>query len=305
MEVVEISKKIYNSLGKLQLNASISNTEAEIFIIPNKDGWNKNRKILKKLYCDEGDTFGNKLLTVNALIDRKDLINIAEMILPDKIAIYNKSIIGFTLDYIKNINFATLLKNSHIPDDEKRRLFVEINNILIKMKQLRENNAIPQFYLNDLHEGNFIYNIETKHINVVDLDSCKIAGNHPFASKYLTPFSLASALPYKYHVNPEVNYPGYIIPDENSDLYCYNMMVLNYLYHDKAYCMHESELFDYLAYLRTLGYNYEALDVFYKMFTSAKNESIAPYIEAFPKDQDTILKSQKINYYVRRKSNGI
>jgi hypothetical protein len=301
MEVVEISKKIYNSLGKLKLNASISNTEAEIFIIPNKDGWNKNRKILKKLYCDEGDTFGNKLLTVNALIDRKDVINIPEVILPDKIAIYNKTVIGFTLDYIKNINFGTLLNSNRISDKEKRRLLTEVDTILVKIKQLRDNNVVPNFYLNDLHEGNFIYNVDSKKLNVVDLDSCKIAGNHPFASKYLSPFSEVSRLPYKYHVNPEINYPGYIIPDENSDLYCYNMMVLNYLYHDKAYHLHGAELFDYIAYLRTLGYSYEALDVFYRMFTSAKNESIGPYIESFPKDQATILKSQKVAYYVRRK----
>lgn len=293
MKTVEISKNLYKSLSKLELDNKIYNTEAEIFVIPSKDKWVKSSKILKKLYIDQGDTFGNKLLTVNALIDKKEDINIPEMILPEKIAIYNHEIIGFTLDYINNINFGLLLKDVKVPDKEKKNLLIEAGIILEKMRRLRDNDIVNDFYLNDLHEANFIYNLDTKHLNVVDMDSASIGGNKPFAAKYLTPFSPVAEMPYKYPVNPELNYPGYIIPDQNSDYYCYNVMVLNYLFDDKITKLDIREFFIYLNYLDSLGYNKEILDVFYKMYEASDNKSIAPYIDSLPHDLKTITLSRK------------
>jgi hypothetical protein len=293
MEVIEIPKNLYKSLSKLRLDSKIFNTEAEIYVIPNKEHWKKNSKILKKLYNDQGDIFGNKLLTVNALIDKKDIINIPEMILPDKIATYNHEIIGFTLDYIKNINFDLLLGNPKFDDEFKRTLLIEAGIILEKMKKLRNNGIVDDFYLNDIHEANFIYNLETGHLNVVDVDSASISGNKPFAAKYLTPFSQVAEMPYKYIVSSEKKYPGYIIPSENSDLYCYNIMVLNYLFHDKINKLDITEFYVYLNYLESLGYNHDILDTFYKLYEPCDNESIAPFIDSFPKSIEIITKSRK------------
>ena len=293
MKVIEISKSLYKSLNKLKLDSKIFNTEAEIYVIPTNDQWKKNSKILKKLYNDQGDIFGNKLLTVNALIDKKDIINIPEMILPDKIAVYNHEIIGFTLDYIKNINFDILLNNPKFDDEFKKTLLIEAGIILEKMKRLRINGIVNDFYLNDVHEANFIYNIESGHLNVVDVDSASISGNKPFAAKYLTPYSQVAEMPYKYKVSSEKNYPGYIVPSENSDLYCYNIMVLNYLFHDKITKLDISEFCVYLNYLESLGYKYEILDVFYKLYEPCNNESIAPLIDSFSKNIEIITKSRK------------
>jgi hypothetical protein len=292
MEVVEISKKLYNSLYKLKLNNKIYNTEAEIFVIPEKEKWEKHQKILKKLYMDQGAIFGNKLLTVNALIDNKDLINIPEMILPEKIAVYNHEIIGFTLDYIKNVNFSLMLSDPKIDDDLKKNLLIEVGIILEKMKKLRNSGILTDFYLNDIHEGNFIYNLETKHLNVVDVDSASIGGNKPFSAKYLTRYSPVATMPFKYKVN-HFDSPGYITPDDNSDIYCYNVMVLNYLFNDKITILDTREFCLYLNYLRSLGYDYDILDVFYKMYESGANESIAPYIDKLPKDLKTLTLSRR------------
>ena len=293
MEVIEIPKNLYKSLSKLRLDPKICNTEAEIFIIANKDHWRKSTKVLKKLYNNQGDLFGNKLFTINALIDKKNIINISEMILPDKIATCNHEIIGFTLDYIRNINFEILLSNPKINDELKKKLLIEAGIILEKMKHLRNNGIIDDFYLNDLHEGNFIYNIESGHLNVIDIDSASISGNKPFASKYLTPFSQVAEMPYKYKVSSETKYPGYIIPSENSDLYCYNVMVLNYLFHDKITKLDITEFYVYLNYLESLGYSYDILDTFSKIYEPCDNESIAPMINELPKDIETITKSRK------------
>lgn len=90
------------------------------------------------------------------------------------------------MPYIENVNLEVLLKDKNVDNDFKRILLKQIGDILIQMKKIREHGVVPQFYLNDLHEGNFIYNLKDKKINVTDLDSCRIGGNYPFAAKYLT-----------------------------------------------------------------------------------------------------------------------
>lgn len=217
------------------------------------------------------------------------------MIFPEKLAIYNKTIIGFTMPYIENVNLEVLLKDKNVDNDFKRILLKQIGDILIQMKKIREHGVVPQFYLNDLHEGNFIYNLKDKKINVTDLDSCRIGGNYPFAAKYLTSFSNIAEMPYKYKVNENDMYPGYIIADENSDLYCYNTIVLNYIFGDKTNRLSIKDYYLYLDYLGSLGYSYKILDVFAKNYEACNNESIAPYIDMLPNDIKTIaLSKQKI-----------
>ena len=63
---------------------------------------------------------------------------------------------------------------------------------------------IKDFYLNDMHENNFIIDNNTDSIRVVDIDSCKINGNYTFGSKYLSPTSFISAT-RKYQQEDNVN----------------------------------------------------------------------------------------------------
>ena len=44
----------------------------------------------------------------------------------------------------------------------------------------------------------------------------------------------------------------------------------------------------------SLGYNHEILDTFYKIYEPCDNESIAPFIDLFPKSIEIITKSRKI-----------
>lgn len=58
------------------------------------------------------------------------------------------------------------------------------------------------------------------------MDSCKIGKNKATASKYLNPFSLASQVE-KY--NPDISNITYITPSKNTEIYCYCVMILNFL----------------------------------------------------------------------------
>ena len=305
MEVSVLSKKVYKGLQEIKLPQEIKNQEAKVYLIPNKDKWDTNQKLLKKLNENKGFDFGNKLLTVNALIDNKDIINIEELILPEKLAVYNKEIIGFIMPYIKNINFQMLLKSNSFDNETKKRLLIEIGDILEKMNDRRKNKKLKDFYLNDIHEANFIYNVETKHLNVVDLDSCSIAKNNPMIAKYLTPYSQVIDYPFKYEVNKnnsDFTYNSYIKPSDNTEYYCYNMILLNYLYQDRAYDMDSNDFYLYMNYLDSIGFPKELLDVISYMYSPVDNQNIRPYLDKLPTDDKTLTLANKTNFYIKCKN---
>ena len=69
MEVINLSKKRFESLEPYELPANIFNTEAKMYTLPIKNRWQTVNKILKRLYITSGPIFGNKLQTINSLID--------------------------------------------------------------------------------------------------------------------------------------------------------------------------------------------------------------------------------------------
>ena len=98
------------------------------------------------------------------------------------------------------------------------------------------------------------------------MDSCRIDDNNPFIAKYLCPYSQVDLCPEKYIQSTSKNSNAYIIPNENSDLYCYNVMILNYIYQDNITKLDISEFYNYLSYLTSIGFPHELVDSFYKLF---------------------------------------
>lgn len=289
MNIMNMSKYDLKKIKKFSLARGLINTEAELFILKVKNDWNIEYKMLKVFYNNSDSNFSNKLFTINELIDKKEIINMNELVIPEKILIINDEVKGFSMPYIKSVSFETVLNDFKIDNLNKIEYFKQISNILKKMDQLRKNSELSDFYLNDIHENNFIVNNETDKINVVDLDSCKIGGNKPFASKYLTMYAPISNMNSKYKINNDINFSSYIIPDKNTDLYCYTMMIINFLFKGKANLMNRDKYYLYLDYLRSIGYSYNLLDKFYKIYEYVDNELIDEELNEL--NNDMIYKS--------------
>ena len=288
MEVYNISRKLYESLIKYETNTL--NTESELFIVPEKDKWNNNHIILKRFSNTKGDYFGNKLYTINSLINSKDKIGIEEIVFPDKLAIYNKEIIGITMKLINGVNLDYILSNSNYTPTFKKELLIQVGQILNKLKSVRTYNNIKDFFIGDLHEGNFVYNFDSKEINVIDMDSCKINGNKPFPSKYLYRSKIIKELSHKYKTTDNIYFPEYI-PDENTDYFCYIMMILNYLSGTEIEKMNYNEYYTYLDYLNSLGYNLELLTIFENVYSNKDNTNPVDYLDTLPNDYKTLALS--------------
>lgn len=300
MEVVNITKNGLKKLKKVSLGYGILNTEADLFIMKTKDKWNIEYKMLKTLFCTEGANFSNKLFIINELIDNRSVINIDELVLPEKLLIVDGQVNGFIMPYIENTNFEGILNDINISNLQKIEYFKQISHILHKMDNLRNNSDITDFYLNDLHASNFILNKKTGKINVVDLDSCKINGNKPFAAKYLTPFSPISSMKAKYRVNKEINFLGYIIPDKNTDLYCYIMTLMNFLFKGRIGSLGRDNYYLYLEYLRSINYPYELLDKLSKIYEYVDNEEIGDELDLLTNDMIVMAQSKIFNMKTKK-----
>ena len=301
MQTINISKKRFESLKKYQIPNYVFNTEGIIYELPIKNKWTHQMKLLKRLYLTNGVTFGNKLQTINSLIDNKDKLNIEEIVFPEKIAIVDSEIVGFIMPLIESINLSTALNSDKISNERKIKYLKQIGELLEKMKIKREYTEINDFYINDLHESNFIVDTKTDSIKAIDIDSCKINGNLIFPSKYLSPKSFVNEIckyqkskdntifkyrtydreKYKYSTDSSMTF----IPDENTDLYCYIIVIINFLYGSNIQNFTLEEFYDYLEYLKDIGIDLELIQYFENIVSNSPNEnpyelldSLIPYI---------------------------
>ena len=296
METISLTKKRFESLSPYELPNYVYNTEGTLYVLPIKNRWATQLKLLKRLYLTNGLVFGNKLQTINSLIDNKEELDIEEIVFPEKIATVSGEIVGFTMPLIDSINLSTALRSNEIDNERKIKYLRQIGMILEKMKLRRDYTSINDFYINDLHESNFIID-KDDNVKVIDIDSCKINGNGIFNSKYLSSKSFIREV-YKYQKNNEctnnndysyhkysTDITGAFVPDENTDLYCYIIVILNFLYGSNIQNFTLQEFYDYLEYLQKIGINQELLSYFEKITTCSDNvnpyellDSLIPYI---------------------------
>lgn len=277
MKALVFSNYQFRKLKKYKLEKNISHVESELFVIqPNKNR-NHESLMLKKFYNTEGEYFGNKLLTINSLINNKGIINIDRLIIPSMIAIIDKKVAGYVMPYIQNDNLYTILSSSAVPSDEKIDYLKQIGSIL------EQTHHIPslqnKFFLTDIHEANFILEKETKKVFVTDLDSCKIANNQPSHSKYLALNDNLKDFQFKYPVDET----GTHIPSVDTEIYCYICMILNTISKINITKLSIDEYYTYLQYLSDIGYPKELIECFSNLYIDRSNISPLPYLDLIPR----------------------
>lgn len=298
MKVINISKNRFQNLEKYQLPPSVFNSEAQMYILPIKNKWETIYKILKRLYVTSGPMFGNKLETINSLIDLEGEIDIPEIVFPERLAIVNSEAVGYTMELVESINLETALRSYDVDAETKIKYLRQIGEILEKMKMVRKFTSVKDFYLNDMHENNFVIDINSDNVRVVDIDSCKINGNITFGSRYLSPMSMIANIP-KYKKETDGRCGGFIKPSEDTDLFCYNIMILNTLFGGGFNRLTLEEFYNYIEYLYSLGVPLELIDIFEKIVSNNHNENPYELLDSLTK---VMKKSNKhVFSYVRKK----
>lgn len=289
MNIISISKRRFDELKPLLLSREIFNTEGNIY----EFNYRGNRKIAKKLFHQNGQVFANKLYTVEMLDSNKQYLPDCFCVADYLLAVSGK-IEAFTNPYVEGPNLSTILHDKNVNPKEQLYYLKKIGEILQQMKNIRKYTPLKDIYLNDLHESNFIVNPNNRQLTVVDLDSCKIGTNDPFQSRFLTSKALLNNVKNKYKINDTDTSMGHVIADENSDIYCYIITILNYLYGSNLNSISINEFYEYMNYLEYIKFDKNLINCFEKILTSGKNENPLNYIDLITTEQ--IYRAKEVVY---------
>lgn len=280
MQIINMSKTKLNSLEPLILPKNVTSTECELFKYP----YYGKEKLLKKLHRTDGIIFANKLYTIGALNANKDSMP-SNFVLPESLVSINKKIEAFTMKYIKGINLSVILNNPDIIYEEKIHYLKSIGRILEQMQNIRKYTNLNNFYLGDIHEDNFLVERDKQEIYIVDLDSCKIAGNKSFPGRYLTNSSLIKYNNTKYQTLSQTDDLADYKIDENTDIYCYIIIILNYLYDGRVDRLSLDKFYDFINYLEDIKVNIELIECFNKIVVGGNNINPCNYLDTLTPKQ--------------------
>lgn len=280
MQIINMSKTKLNSLEPLILPKNVTSTECELFKYP----YYGKEKLLKKLHRTDGIIFANKLYTIEALNANKDSMP-SNFVLPESLVSINKKIEAFTMKYIKGINLSVILNNPDITYEEKIHYLKSIGRILEQMQNIRKYTNLNNFYLGDIHEDNFLVERDKQEIYIVDLDSCKIAGNKSFPGRYLTNSSLIKYNNTKYQTLSQTDDLADYKIDENTDIYCYIIIILNYLYDGRVDRLSLDKFYDFINYIEDIKVNIELIECFNKIVVGGNNINPCNYLDTLTPKQ--------------------
>ena len=245
----------------------INHVESDLYV--------KNGIMYKKMNLSYGQ-FDNKLNTINFLIDNKNIINIEELVLPSGIAYLdrNSGIIVIKEKFIDNINFRYVLTSNLYSFSEKIEYFKQIGLILDKMKNIRNNTSIKDFYLCDLYTDNFILNTGTNRINVIDMDSCKINGNNSCSSYYLFENNVIDSV--KKYKKKELSWFTEYEINENTDILCYIIMLISFISGCDINKVDIKEFYNYMDYLVNFGLSNQLVSILARIYSN--DDNVNPYL---------------------------
>lgn len=298
MQTLSLSKKAFHSLQLLDLPREVLNSEGKIYDFEYK----RQAKVLKTLYHLEGPIFASKLYTIEMLNSSKQYLP-NNFYIPDSLISVSNEVVGFTIPKFSGITLSTVLLDKSIDTKEKSFYLKQVGIMLEQLKNIRAYTPLKDFYLNDLYASNFMVNPNNRELAVVDLDSCKIASNFAFPARYLTEKSLASLVPGKYVINSDETLgAGYIVANEESDLYCYIIMILNYLYGGYVHKFTLTEYYEYLNYLESIGINKELIEIFYNLVVPHHNANPVNFIDSLT-NEHVYRAKESVYSRLRKKKN--
>ena len=280
MEIINFSQKQLNNLTKLSLPNEVVNTESIIYKLDfGKWKFKDKHYLLKKLHVTNGSSMANKLYNISLLGDYGKNLGIDELVIPQHLGVINKQPCAFTVLEIEGENLGTIIHNPKISNEEKIGYLYQIGKLLKRTKGLKIQNS--SFCFGDLHEYNFVVSNKDKKCYAVDLDSCYLDTKNPQASYYLTTNPNLHDFPRKYKSNTY----GITYPTHNTDLLCYNMMILNMISRDKISKLDIPTYFDYIHYLKELGFGKDIIHSFQNIYSTAQNLNPCEHLDQIPLDK--------------------
>ena len=275
-------EKIYISLKTLEKLKSISVFHPRV----SKYLINGVPHIIKKL--DGSRTYNdNVIYTIEELDNNSDILP-QEFCIPDYLVETEEGIRAFaTPEILNSLGLDIVLSSPDFTHKEKINYLKEFGTLLRNCDELRKVKKMRSFAIGDIQEENILVEPKTKKIHVIDMDTCRICNGCSSQAKFLTPYSLASNVPRKYRVRGNF---CYIETSKESDLFCYIIMILNYLAGENISNINLNDFYSYLDRLDYIGINPELLSIFYGIVQNKENKNPDYLLESI--DEKILSKSR-------------
>lgn len=242
-----------------------------------------NEFAIKIFHIVYGQVFNNKMFVLSSLYNYSDLIDIPALILPKALASRKDKVQGYLADFVEGSTLEEVLKDPTIDIATKTEYLKQIGMILQLMHERRKRKELKDFYISDLHGGNLIIEKRTGNVRVGDMDSAHICGNRHGTCKYLVYNTSLQEFTEKYRFKKENSHDRDFIINENTEYYCYAIILLNALtLGDKAYMWSMQTFYNFLEHMAGLGASKELLDILAKIYTKEDNEDFTPLLDETP-----------------------
>lgn len=286
MQVLSLSRRQLKKLQPLNLSRKIPNTEARLYIHDTKKNFIWNRELLKVFYNQDLSNIANKIATISQIILLFEKIDAQELVLPTKLVSIDDKLSGYGMPYIEdNVNLSLILNNPKIKLEIKLAFLKEILQILLKLENSYELKG--KFHLGDIHEANFVLDINEQKVKVVDLDSAYIRGGREPIAKFITANKNLQFASNKYIVTATGDN---IVPNENTVSLSFIYLLLNVLSGDNSYKWTIEEYYIYISHLKQLGISKDLLEVLSNVYTCGSSLIYPEMLKGIKPNKDYTLK---------------
>lgn len=186
---------------------------------------------------------------------------------------------------INDYNFSLSIKIPYL---------IQLGKIVDRVERINDESFRMQF--GDLNEFNFIVDEKNK-VYAVDLDSAYLGQDEPSNMAY---YLLKNKYLYDLKDKYKTTNSGIIIPSDNSDLYCLNMIVLNTLAKRDIFKENMDIYYLYIKHLEDIGISTDLTNIFRNIYLPVDNSNsthllkdLDPNIEEYA-DFKTFQKEYKI-----------
>ena len=297
MKVINITKRQLRKMLPLNLSRSIISKEGKLYIRDYKQKYGHFQDLLK-IYNNQSESYiADKVAVITKLIATFESLDMPELVTPTSLVSLDGEISGFAMPFIEdNTNLALLLNNPKVTLSQKIKLLKEILNILIKVQDSHELDG--KFFLGDIHEANFIWDITEQTVRAVDMDSSYFSGGFISVSKVTTFNYLLEGFPNKYILDDE---SGKFIPNKDITSVSFIYMLLNVLSGcNDSHRWSYNEFYNYLSFLEKKGLSKELLDIIANLYTAGNIDIYNPeLLDGIDKNKDYTMTLARIH-----KSNG-
>ena len=277
MGKLKLTKEEFQNLEPLHLVEGTIEKESIMYYAPNRT------KQIIKVYKDYDNPLYlmSKIKTIRNLLRYTKEISFPELLKPLSIALLDNKMIGIVYPEIEAYTARTYLYLNLIPTKIKIEILRKIGLLLEKIKNTnpKYNAAFADVHIDNFLVDNIIVderkNIKDLSIIACDTDSMKIMDSKGIPGYYLYDSEKLSTID-KYRLDSEKD----IIPDSNTDIYCYIMIILDFISKSHfVYGLNISEYNYYLDYLDRIGINSNLLTSFASVYENNKdNISPLPYL---------------------------